>query len=269
MNRYPILPKKYHFESLPSITDYPFCKVYRKKEIIKELSTDMVSLNVLEKAVTLDVPGYSLKHDIYQNEDGSKIYLISPFLSYYQTIDLVFPLVSKVTGLKYFKQMLLSLKEVHQKKFNPYDIHPGNYMIGPNNDIVCVDYGTSFFDHKFTISIKDSFPSRCAIFFANSPFGTFNLNSYYLNLLDKLYFLSMLLYYVRYSRPYMCDIYYHSLFLEIQRILYLDIFPDSIQSYLQSITFGIAPSEDDYFIEDLIDPLISYYSKGLILEKGN
>lgn len=260
MTQYSVLPKKYQFDLLPQIDSYSHCRIYDNELIIKEYESCCYNLSVLDQIIHLDLPGYSFAERIYCNEDLSKFYLVGPFYKDYCSIsDADFIISDKVNGLIIMKKMLLQLKEAHKKGFNPYDNHGGNYIVNSFLNVLGIDCDFSCFRKQFTFVI-DSIPAYFEDFFDNDMFIDFQFSSYYLNLFDKFQMLDMFFYYLRFNEFRRYNIFGIEVLNQIKPILRDIPLPNNVQNYLQKLFCGMIPNFDDYFIEELIDPLICYYA---------
>lgn len=260
MEQYSVLPRKYYFEQLPSVDGFDHCRVFDEKYIIKEYELCYYNLPVFEQIKQLDLSGYSFLTNIYRNDDFSKFYLVSPFYKNYCTLENAkYILANRTNGFLVIKKMLLHLKEAHQKGFNPYDIHDENYMVNSFLDVLGIDCNYSCYQKQFTF-VSSSLPAYLEAFFEHSMFGDFQFTDYYLNLYDKLLILSMILYYLQWGQMQKLDLFCTSVTRRIETVLQSVSLPFSVQNYLQKVLYGSAPVYDDYFIEELIDPLISFYT---------
>lgn len=267
MEQYSTLPKEYHFDLLPAIDSFSHCRIFDNQMMIKEYSLTSYNLAVFQRILDLNLRGFSFGDHIYLSDDLSKFYLVGPYLKDYQNLSDAKELITdKIDGLIIVKRMLNNLKSAHQKGFNPYDIHECNYMVNSSFNVLGIDCDKSCCQKEFTFKTS-SIPAYLEAFFEHTVFGNFESSSYYFNLYDKMQVLSMILYYLQFNELWRVDTFCSSIMHRINDLLNKVTLPINVQTYLQKVWCGSAPDCDDYFIEELIDPLIRYYASGDIKQR--
>lgn len=256
MNKIERLPKDFNLEMLPRMKGYSNFYLFENK-IIKEYFYKNYDLEVIQSIASLNLPGNLGIEALYVNEEKTKFYLMSEYLKEYQTLSSSQQLISsKKQGFLLLKKLLIHLQIDHQNGFNPFDIHGGNYMVDANLNILGVDQDTSYYQLKPSY-IAFSCQTFLEAFFERSAFGEYEKNEYYMNLYDKLRLLSFILCYITYGRMEVTGISCADIMISVQQVLEDNSVPFEVQNYLHRVLLGLAPSYDDYFIEELIDPLLA------------
>lgn len=249
------------FDSLPTLKQLNHVRIYKNKWLIKEFASKDYNVDIIQDVCSLHLPGYLETKAIFRSEDCSKFYLMTRYLEDYRRLNEADDMfLNKTQGLLLFQQMLKNLKISHEKEFNPFDIHGGNYMIDANYHLLGIDQDFSFY-YSIPSYTAFSWQSYFEKFFAMGKFGTFEINKFFLNLYDKLRILSMILQYLYYGKMMVNGITFLDTIFDIGSIKDANLVPDSVQSYLERIVAGTSPVFDDYFLEELIEPLLHFYGE--------
>ena len=226
--------------------------IYDDKLFIKKLFAEETDAKVFERMTHLNLNGLLTPQEVYMYYSSFPFVLVvSNYLknstSFFESIKTMTPKEILIT----FKGLLNDLKKAHQVGLNPNDIKFTNYMVNAQGQVLFTDFDVSFFEGKPTMTWLNRPMFDLEYFNIDSKI----LSERNLNLNDKSLLLSMLLaslnkIFKAYTNPQMLKANLE----ELQRIYNLD--KDTLK-YLESvINKKQVPSQEDYFIDTLIDPLL-------------
>lgn len=225
--------------------------IFNNNFIKREYQSD-VNIEVLEKLMGLQIPHFLFPEKILVDDYNMFYFMVSKYLYNHHELTEKLKTMSSKEIVLLFKKMLLSLKNAHEQGFNPFEITYLNYLIDDNNEPTFIDVGDSFYEGKPTSKYITKTIFDISFFHKNNQ--DFSLDNLILN--DKMCLLAMLLQsligkYQVYGTP-------EDLINISHKFNKWEILTNNILRYLENMIYKReAPQKDDYFIDDLIDPLLS------------
>lgn len=248
----PIMP------DLPSdyvrfLNDNPEHIIFDERFFIKKVFANEYDPQVLQQLQTLKIPNYNNPQKLFIDENYTYLYIVSKYLKNTQSFLSFINNCSKKEILLLYKTLLTNLKEAHQKEFIPYDIDFRNYLIDENNQPIFIDFDISLYQGKKTWLMLQRTIFELKDFQKNSS----NLSKENLILNDKMLVLNMLLLNLCPPNFYYLTLGLKEVILQYKALLDKYEIDQSVKEYLNDIIINkMAPQPEDYFIENLIDPLI-------------
>lgn len=220
---------------------------------IKKLFAGEYNIDVLQQLNSLKIPNYNAPSKLFIDESNTYLYVASKYLKGYQNLFSYLKNCSTKEKLLLYKKLLTSLKEAHENDFIPYDIAFRNYLVSEDKQPIFIDFDISLYKNKSTwLMLK-----RTLFSLKEFSKDSYDLSKENLVLNDKMLVLNMLL-------TSLCPPTYYIMTLSLREIMFqykvllskYELDP-GIKEYLSDIILGkMAPHQDDYFIENLIDPLM-------------
>lgn len=224
--------------------------IFDERYFIKKIFTSNANIDVLSSLCDLNIEGFNNHKKIFIDESEMFIYLIAPYLDDYKNTYETITTMSFKDIVALFRIMLERLKLSHEQGFNPYDIKYSNYLLDKDNQPVFTDFDFSFYKKIFTGSKEKIEKSRI-----------------WLITYDKMQILK--LFFQSISSSFSEDICKYTNLYDLLRYFYTNLekkylLPKDVEEYLDDLILReMLLKENDYFIENLINPL----EKGLELKR--
>lgn len=221
-------------------------RLFIKKEFLSD-----ININPLLDLTKIKIPNFLFPSKIFTDENEMFYYLVSEYLKNHNDFLLRLKEMSKKEIVLLFKKLLLSLQNAHENGFNPSDITFSNYLLDDNDNPIFVDIGDSFYNGESIYKYTNESVFDISFFGKERD----QLTSENLILNDKINLLSMLiesllLKYKRYLEP-------QDLVSYLEELKEKEILSKSVLNYLENLILRReVPNLNDYFIDDVIDPLI-------------
>ena len=248
------------YELVTFLNNNEYHMIYKERTLLKKLFISDMDINILDEISRLRIPHYNFHNNVLVDDNNEFLYLINKYLdpNRYISLEEAISTLPLKERLHIIKDLLNDLKIAHSQKFNPFDLHHGNYLYGPDFEKkddemhpIFIDFDVTYYKGKPTFAAFDGFIANLQPFNIKNDDTTIKN----LNINDKLLAFYILLTALTTIPEHFGTNLVQQLIIQYDILLeeyYLD---KSIEERFTSIIKDHqTPNPNDYF-EDILDNL--------------